>query len=185
MLQFHGYALMTRHHMMREPRDLSNAISLLEEARRAVQQELASPNASSVLLFLAYAYRTRANEALGDADRAVRTGLDGLREHAGDVLLQDSDENALHMARRGSDDATDMARWFLARGRNEAAIGAIELGRGMVLHAATSGSSVAEALVAAGHPALAAEWAERAGATAGVTCRGRGVPRTMTCGTGR
>jgi CHAT domain len=163
LLHLYGYALQTRYHMIRDPRDLSNAISVLEDARRAVEQELASPYASDVLLALADAYRTRANEALGDTDRAVRIGLAGLREHAGDVLLQDSDENALHMARHGSDDATEMTRWFLARGRHEAAISAIELGRGMVLHAATSGSSVAEALVAAGHPALAAAWAARTG----------------------
>jgi hypothetical protein len=164
LLQLHGYALQTRHHLKRDPRDLTNAISVLEEARRAVEQELGSPNMSSILLSLAEAYRTRANQALSDTDRAVRTGLAGLREHAGDVLLQDSDENALHMARRGSDDATEMARWFLTRGRDGAAIGAIELGRGMVLHAATAGASVAEALAAAGHPGLAAEWAARAGA---------------------
>ena len=163
VLQLHGYALQTRYLMTRDPRDLSNAISLLEDARRAVEQELGSPYASSVLLSLAFAYRTRANEALGDTDRAVRIGLAGLREHAGDVLLQDSNDNALHMARSGSDDATEMARWFLARGRREAAIGAIELGRGMVLHAATSGGSFAEVLTAAGHPALAAAWAARAG----------------------
>jgi hypothetical protein len=162
VLQLHGYALQTRHHMTREARDLSNAISLLEDARRAVEQELGSPYASSVLLSLAFAYRTRGNEALGDTGRAVRIGLAGLREHAGDVLLQDGDDNALHMARRGSDDATQMARWFLARGRHEAAIGAIELGRGMVLHAATAGDSLSEALAAAGHPALAAAWAARA-----------------------
>ena len=164
LLQLHGFALQTRHYLLRDPRDLSNAIGLLEQARRAVEQELGSPYASGVLLYLANAYRTRANEALGDTDRAVRIGLAGLREHAGDVLLQDSDENALRMARRGSDDAADMARWFLARGRNEAAVSAIELGRGMVLHAATSGASVAEALTEAGHPALAAAWAGRAGA---------------------
>ena len=162
VLQLHGYALQTRYHMKREPRDLSNAISLLEEARRAVQQELASPYASSVLLSLADAYQTRGNEALGDTDRVMRIGLEGLREHAGDVLLQDSDDNALHMARLGSNDATEMARWFLAHGRHEAAICAIELGRAMVLHAATSGSGVAEALAEAGHPALAAAWAAQA-----------------------
>jgi hypothetical protein len=161
--QLHGLALLTRHDMTRDPRDLSNAISLLEDARRTVEQDLGSPYASSVLLMLAFAYRTRANEALGDTDRAVRIGLAGLREHAGDVLLQSSDDNALHMARSGSDDSTEMARWFLARGRHEAAIGAIELGRGMVLHAATSGGSVAEALAEAGHPALAAAWTRRAG----------------------
>jgi hypothetical protein len=163
LLQLHGFALQTRYHLIRDPRDLSNAISILEEARRAVEQELASPSASGVLLFLADAYRTRAIEALGDTDRAVRVGLAGLRRHADDVLLQDSDENALHRARLDSDNATGMARWFLARGRHEAAIGAIELGRGIVLHAATSGSSVTEALVAAGHPALAAAWDARAG----------------------
>jgi hypothetical protein len=164
LLQLHGFALQTLYQVhTRDPRDLSNAIGLLEQARRAVEQELGSPYASGVLLSLADAYRTRGNEALGDTDRALRFGLAGLREHAGDVLLQDSDENALRMARRGSDDATDMARWFLARGRNEAAVGAIELGRGMVLHAATSGASMAEALTEAGHPALAAVWAARAG----------------------
>jgi hypothetical protein len=164
LLQLHGFSLQTRYQLhTRDPRDLSNAIGLLEQARRAVEQELGSPYASDVLLALAGAYRTRGNEALGDTDRAVRIGLAGLREHAGDVLLQDSDENALRMARRGSDDATDMARWFLARGRNEAAVGAIELGRGMVLQAATSGTSVAEALTEAGHPELAAAWAAQAG----------------------
>jgi hypothetical protein len=163
LLQLHGFALQTRHHLTRDPRDLSNAIGLLEDARRAVEQELASPYASSVLLSLAFAYRTRANNALGDTDRAVRIGLAGLREQAGDVLLQDSDDNALHMARRGSDDATDMARWFLARGRMGAAIAAIELGRGMVLHAATSSYSVAEALGASGNPALATMWTGQAG----------------------
>jgi hypothetical protein len=163
LLQLHGYALRTRYHMTRDPRDLSNAISVLEDARRAVMQELGSPYASEVLLALAEAYRARANEALGDTDRAVRIGLAGLREQAGDVLLQDSDDNALHKARLGSDDATEMARWFLVHGQPEAAISAIELGRGMVLHAATSGSSVAAALAAAGHPQLAAAWAQRAG----------------------
>ena len=29
-------------------------------------------------------------------------GLAGLREHAGDVLLQDNDDRALHVARRGA-----------------------------------------------------------------------------------
>jgi CHAT domain len=165
LLELHGFALQTRHHMTRDPRDLSNAISLLEGARRAVEQELGSPFASSILLTLASAYRTRGNEALGDTERAVHIGLAGLREHAGDVLLQDSDDNALHMARRGSDDAAEMARWFLSRSRHDAAVAAIELGRGMVLSAATSGDGVAAALAASGHPDLAAAWGQRAAGT--------------------
>lgn len=162
MLEAHGQALHTRYSMTRDPRDLGNAIARLEEARRAVEQEPGSPHAGGVLQSLASAYRSRGSQALGDVDRAVRIGLAGLRERAGDVLLQDSDDDALAVARQATNDATEMARWFLARGREEAAVSAIELGRGMVLHAATSGAGVAEALAQAGHPDLAREWSAQA-----------------------
>jgi hypothetical protein len=159
LLMMHGYALQTRYFQRRSPRDLSNAIDRLEEARRAVEQEIGSPYAATVLKTLSGAYRLRGDAARGDVDRAVTVGLAGLREHAGDVLLQDSDDNALYIARHGTGDATEMARWFLDRGREAAAVGALELGRGMVLHAATSGTRVEEALRASGHAALAVEWA--------------------------
>lgn len=161
LLAGHGFALLTRYIRRNRQRDLSNAIGRLEEARRAVDQEAGSPYATSVLLNLALAYRTRGDVARGDVDQAVTYGLQGLREHAGDVLLQDSDDRALHTARRGGADATDMARWFLDHGREAAAVGAIELGRGVVMHAATSGARVAEALRLAGKASLAAEWAGR------------------------
>jgi hypothetical protein len=162
MLEYHGQGLQTRYSMTRDPRDLSNAIARLEEARRAVEQEPGNPHTGSVLQSLAGAYRSRGNEARGDVDRAVRIGLTGLRERAGDVLLQDSDDNALDVAREATNDATEMARWFLARGRDDAAVSAIELGRGMVLHAATSGTGVAEALMEAEYPELALEWTAQA-----------------------
>lgn len=163
LLEMHGQALLTRYSATpaRNASDLSNAIDRLEEARRAVEQEYGSPHAASVLQTLASAYRTRGNAARGDVDRAVTLGLAGLREHAGDVFLQDSDDNALHIARSGISDATEMARWFLHRGREEAAVSALELGRGMVLHAATSGAGVAQILRAAGHAELADEWASQ------------------------
>ncbi|HMD94662.1 MAG TPA: CHAT domain-containing protein, partial [Trebonia sp.] len=161
-LELHGEALHTRYSMTRDPRDLNNAIARLNEARLAVEQEPGSPHAGSVLQSLASAYRSRGNQALGDVDRAERIGLAGLRERAGDVLLQDSDDDALNVARQATNDATEMARWFLARGRDDAAISAIELGRGMVLHAATSGTGVAEALAEAGHRELALEWTAQA-----------------------
>jgi hypothetical protein len=162
LLELHGQGLLTRYSLTRVPSDLSNAIDRLEEARRAVEQEIGSPHAASVLQTLAEAYRTRGNAARGDVDRAVTLGLAGLREHAGDVFLQDSDENALLMARRGTSDAGVMARWFLDHDRDAAAISALELGRGMVLQAATWGAGVEAALRAAGHPCLADEWAEHA-----------------------
>jgi hypothetical protein len=159
MFNAHGSALLTRYHLTRDPRDLSHAIDRLEEARRAVEQELGSPYAATVLQSLASAYRTRGDAARGDVDRAVTLGLDALREHAGDVLLQDDDENALRAARTVTSDAGEMARWFLRRGRTGAAIEALEFGRGTVLHAATSGAGLARALEDAGHADLAAEWA--------------------------
>ena len=159
MLDVLGFALLTRYDLSRDPRDLSLAIDRLEEARRAVEQELGSPYAANVLQSLASAYRIRGDAARGDVDRAVRVGLDALRERAGDVLLQDGDENALRAARRVTSDAGQMARWFLSRGRPAAAIEALEFGRGTVLHAATSGARLAEALEDAGRTDLAGEWA--------------------------
>lgn len=163
LLEMHGQALLTRYSITRVPSDLSNAIDRLEEARRAVEQEYGSPHAASVLQTLASAYRVRGSAARGDVDRAVTLGLAALREHAGDVFLQDSDDNALHIARRGISDATEMARWFLDRGREDAAVSALELGRGMVLHAATSGDGVVQVLRDAGHAELADEWVGQPG----------------------
>jgi len=161
LLELHGQALLTRYSVTRVPSDLSNAIDRLEEARRAVEQEIGSPHTASVLQTLASAYRVRGSAARGDVGRAVTLGLAGLQEHAGDVFLQDSDDNALHIARRGISDATEMARWFLERRREEAAVSALELGRGMVLHAATSSAGVPQVLREAGHADLADEWARK------------------------
>ena len=158
MLNLLGWALLSRYHLSRDRRDLSHAIDRLEEARRAVGQELGSPYAATVLQSLAAAYRTRGDAARGDVDRAVAIGLEALGEHAGDVLLQDSDENALRAARQMTSDAGEMARWFLRHGRAAAAIDALEFGRGTVLHAATAGARLAEVLQDAGHADLAAEW---------------------------
>ena len=164
LLNMHGSALLTRYLLTRDRRDLSHAIDRLEEARRAVEQEIGSPYAAEVLQSLASAYRARGDASRGDVRRAVAVGLDSLRERAGNVLLQDSDRNALAAARRTTSDADEMARWFLRRDQSGAAIEALELGRGTVLHAATSGTGLAEALEDAGRADLAAEWAA---ATAG------------------
>jgi CHAT domain-containing protein len=159
LLHLHGFALLTRYVSQRKPRDLAYAIDRLEEARRAVEQEVGSPFTGDVLQTLASAYRRRGDAARGDVDRAVTLGLAALRERVGDAVLQDSDDHALHVARRGTGDAIEMVRWFLGRDRDAAAISALELGRGMVLHAATSGIGVEDALRQAGHADLAVQWA--------------------------
>jgi hypothetical protein len=163
LLRLHGSALLTRYLRHRVPQDLSNALDRLQEARRAVEQEAGSPYAADVLKALAHAYRVKADAGLGGVDQAVGYGLAGLREDVGDVLLQDSDDNALHVARRGAGDAFEIARWCLYHGRDAAAIGALELGRGMVLHAATAAARVADALRQAGHADLAQRWTDKSG----------------------
>ena len=163
LLHIHGSALLLRHKTARNGRDLSNAIDRLEEARRAVEQEDGSPYASSVLESLADAYRARGDAGRGDVSRAVTIGLAALRENVGDVLLQSSDADALGAGRAGTVDSITMARWFLDHGQPGPAVSAIELGRGMVLYAATAGSGLADVLRQAGHGTLADEWArERA-----------------------
>ena len=148
-----GFALLTRFDLTRQPRDLSNAIDRLEEARRAVEQEAASPYAAHVFRSLANAYRLR-----GDVDRATSIGLAALREHAGDVLLQDTDARALAVARQMITDADEMARWSLGHGRGPEAVEALELGRGTVLYAATAGAGLADILRDGGYSDLADEW---------------------------
>jgi hypothetical protein len=118
-----------------------------------------STHASAVLESLADAYRTRGDAGRGDVDRAVAIGLAALRENAGDVLLQSSDKDALDAGRVGTVDSVTMARWFLDHGQPGPAVSAIELGRGMVLYAATAGAGLADVLRQAGHEALADEWA--------------------------
>ena len=162
LLEGHGFALLTRHALTGSQRDLSNAIDRLEEARRAVEQEPGSPYAASVLQRLASAYRARGDQARGDVDRAAALGLAGLQELVGDVLMQDTDENALYRARQGTNEATEMARWLLERDRAAEAVSALELGRGMVLHAASSGAGVETALRESGHADLADEWVSAA-----------------------
>ncbi|HET7018366.1 MAG TPA: CHAT domain-containing protein [Streptosporangiaceae bacterium] len=154
----HGFALLTRYQFFLDANDLNHAIDRLEDARRSLDQVDGSPHASTVLQSLAGAYRLRGDAKRGDVDRAVLIGLASLREHVGDVLMQDSDENALNMARGGAEDALEMARWFLTRGRPEPAISAIEFGRGLVLNAATIGDEFPDLLRQAGHDALAHEW---------------------------
>ena len=161
LLAMHGFALQTRYVLRRHPQDLNNAIDRLQEARRAVEQIPGSPDAGTTLLQLASAYRLRANKALGDLKQAEACGLAGVSETAWDVLLQDAGNGAVAAARRVAGEATEVARWSAARGRSEAAIGVLELSRGILLQAATRGRSLEETLRQIGRGDLGAEWEQR------------------------
>ncbi|BEL06357.1 hypothetical protein Q0Z83_045480 [Actinoplanes sichuanensis] len=140
--------------------DLDAGIAELEHARELIGDRPGSAVAGTLLHRLADAYDRRAG--VGDLDRAVWTGLAGLRARVGDVLLQIDDTDALTVARGAAAESYRVAlRCSDPRHpQPELAAQALELGRGLALHAVTSAGRVPELLTAAGHTELAREWSE-------------------------
>lgn len=102
-----------------------------------------------------------AGEALrlaGDLAGGRDRGRSALRGHARQVLLQSGTESAVDAARRAAADALTAAGWCAADGAYDDLVRALDAGRGLVLHAATSARGIAADLRALGHGALAAEW---------------------------
>ena len=161
-----GFALAHRYDLSRDVADLDQGIEELEQARRELVRGPGDGAAIHVLAQLAHAYRKRADPARGDLRQATETGLAALREQASGVLLQTGTERALMMARVAAADAAEVASWALDDGRPEAAVEALELGRALVLHAATAAVDLPALLRESGFPALAAEWESRNAATA-------------------
>lgn len=139
-------------------------IARLEQAVGLLAAEPASPMIANALWELAGAYLARADA--GDDALAVEAGLDALRARANDVLLQTGVEYGVATARGAAEMAQRIARWCLAErpegaaGDRRDAVEALELGRGLVLHAATSATAVSDLLRAHGQDELAAEWGE-------------------------
>lgn len=145
--------------------DLSNIIVRLEDAHREVSEGPIGPLLVAISYQLAEAYRIRDDPNLGDRRRAVQWGLRVMREYARDVLLQNSPDRAFTAALSAADTASVVARWCLDADMPETAVEALEMGRGMVLHAATTEASVPMLLRETGHHYLAKEW-EAAGNSA-------------------
>src|SRR5258708_4336633 len=72
--------------------------------------------------------------------------------------------NALAASGAIGRDALTLAEWCVADGRIGSAVEALELGRALVLHAATVAADVPALLREAGSAGLAAEWASEASA---------------------
>ncbi|WP_051807385.1 CHAT domain-containing protein [Actinoplanes subtropicus] len=140
---------------VRLPDDPRAALDGLERVRSdLLAGHPAHPLAAQVHATLATAYRRE-----GRLAEAVESGLRGLRAYGNDVLLQSGTAHALEAARHAAALALEIAEWCLAEDRLETAIEALELGRGLVLYGATAGATVLDLLRAAGHAALAEEWA--------------------------
>ncbi|MGW3467326.1 CHAT domain-containing protein [Saccharopolyspora sp. NPDC000995] len=156
-------ALRTRFEFTRAPRDLSNAIDRYEQVLREFELEPGAFDTANLLHSLADCYFTRGDSVRRDPQRSVTTGLDALRERARTVLLQSSARRALETASTAAGEAADVGRWCLAAGEPEAAVQALELGRGMVLHAATVDANMPALLRKSGHADLADRWESEVG----------------------
>ena len=133
--------------------DLRNAASWLEEAHAELDRRPGHPRHGDVLSAL-----VRLRHLSGDGRQAIEAGLALLRVRVRDVLLQTGTQRGLASARAAAADGLRVARWSLAAGLPDRAVEALELGRGLVLHSATSVAELPELLAARGHDDLAREW---------------------------
>lgn len=95
---------------------------------------------------------------LGHTPDSHRTALDGLRSHVWRVLAQPDLAGATLAVRRAGTDAVDVARRCLVAHDPEAALAALDEGRGLALLAATALDTLAERLDDADDPDLALRW---------------------------
>jgi tetratricopeptide (TPR) repeat protein len=136
-----------------DPADHDTAVTHLAEACHELDDRPGHPHHAKLLTSLARTYH-----AAGRAGPAREHGLAALRVRVRDVLLQTGTARALAVARTVAADALEVAGWCLGDAEPGLAVQALELGRGLVLHAATSAADLPGLLSAAGRDDLAREW---------------------------
>ncbi|MFG2335686.1 CHAT domain-containing protein [Streptomyces yangpuensis] len=153
----------------RDPAVLDAMIGELERLRDGVREGRAPRIAADALWQLAEAYHLRGRLGKDGTDTADSGALEAAEEAltalAGDVLLQAGAEHGLLAARTGASRGVRTARMAASYGRLHEAVAALELGRALVLQAASTSSAVPELLEAAGRRDLAEAW-RTAGAAA-------------------
>lgn len=150
-----------------DPVDRDTAVTRLAEACRELEDRPGHPQHANLLSRLA-----RVHRACGDAGPAREQGLAALRVRVRDVLLQTGTARALASARAVAAEAAEVADWCLGDHEPGLAVQALELGRGLVLHAATSAADLPELLSAAGRDDLAREWRQAASSGTGSAADG-------------
>jgi len=157
-----GYALLIRYEHTGGAADLGRALTALEEARACLEPVPGDPFIAPTLRSLAWGYRQAGDGQSGLNRRRSRSiGRSLLHAYATTVLLQSGLPHGVRAARAAGADALRLAEWCLADGKAEAAVEALELGRALVLHAATVAADIPALLRAVNRPELAAEWTAR------------------------
>ncbi|GAA4239866.1 CHAT domain-containing protein [Actinomadura meridiana] len=158
LLGVFGWTFLLRYQVGHDRADLNNAIDRLEEAARTGETGSLGGMSALSLGVLASAYHLRGDESLHDRRRAGETGLAALRARAWTVMLQSSTERAFTAALAAAGEGAAVARQCAATGFTDLAVEALEWGRAMVLHAATTDAALPALLREGGHDDLAAEW---------------------------
>jgi hypothetical protein len=155
-----GYTLLIRFEHVRQDGDLGAAIDALEEARVCLEPTPGDPLMVPLLRLLAWAHRWAAATSRLDLHRsqARSIGRSVLHAQTLSMLLQSGSKHAVAAAGSVSEDALRLTGWCLADGEDESAVEALELGRALVLHAATTAADIPILLREADKPELASEW---------------------------
>ncbi|MEU6844295.1 CHAT domain-containing protein [Streptomyces sp. NPDC046716] len=160
-----GRLLLARFDRSGDREDLRRAVDVLGEARMALNS--APGDAFPIVLGRAQA---QAHRSHGPEDTTQRrwsreAAKSVLAAHGRAVLLQTGTARALVIARSARPDMLRLVRWCMEDGETAAALDALELGRGLVLNAATVSATVPGLLRDVGHPDLAVAWEDMAAAT--------------------
>ncbi|WP_405808788.1 CHAT domain-containing protein [Streptomyces sp. NBC_01520] len=166
---FSALSATLRHSVTHDPADLDTAIDELEQVRDRVRQGRWPQVAADALWQLAenHRLRLRLTGDTADRDAATESALESLQALAGDVVLQSGPDHGLLAARSGADRGMRAAVWAASEGRVEDSVAALELGRALVLQAASTSQAVPDLLEARGHHELARAWRAKGGGAGG------------------
>ncbi|MEU5031338.1 CHAT domain-containing protein [Streptomyces milbemycinicus] len=162
-------SLMVRYTLTRDLPDLDPLIAELRRVCDDIRQGQRPRFAAKAQWMLAEAYRARWHHTQDPADQAsaAATAKEALNTLAADVLLQLGAEHGLLTARAGAARSVMAATWAASQNQAEEAVAALELGRALVLHAASTSRTVPELLDARGQRELAEAWRKSSTADAG------------------
>jgi hypothetical protein len=104
----------------------------------------------------------RARRAAGRCEESRHLAREALARQTGTVLLQSGTADSVKAGRGAALEAGELANWCLLDGDLPGAFTALEVGRGLALHAATSSRQVPTLLRELGRPDLAQRWEEDA-----------------------
>ncbi|MBE1595193.1 CHAT domain-containing protein [Streptomyces stelliscabiei] len=157
-----GSLLLARYLATGRGEDLTESVAVLREAWVVLNASPGDPFAIALIRTIALAHRAFGPQDAGHRRQSRETARSALTAYGRSVLLQSGADHGLEAARAIAPDMLRLVRWSLADGLPESAFEALELGRGLVLNAATMNVTVPDLLRDAGRHALADEWVRAA-----------------------